>query len=238
MFFDKFSCICVIKRYKRKNILVLTGSIMERDLALQGEKGEIIIYQPDGSLQKIEVKIVGETARLSQAQMVELFERNQSVISRHINNIFKEGELEKNAVYAIFAYTASDGKTYEVEHFNLDVIISVGYRIKSKRGTDFRIWATKALKDYMFKGIAIHKRIENLEQFAVATNRRLTKTEEQLDFFIEKALPPKQGIFFDGEVFDAYVFVSDLIKSAKKSIILIDNYVDETLLTMLVQREM
>ncbi|MDR3169493.1 MAG: virulence RhuM family protein [Candidatus Peribacteria bacterium] len=136
----------------------------------------------------------------------------------------------------MFAYTASDGKTYEVEHFNLDVIISVGYRIKSKRGTDFRIRATKVLKDFMFKGIAIHQRIENFEQFAVATQRRFTKTEEQLDFFIEKTLPPKQGIFFDGEVFDAFVFISDLIKSAKKRIILIDNYVDETLLTMLMQR--
>ncbi|MDR0282237.1 MAG: virulence RhuM family protein [Candidatus Peribacteria bacterium] len=203
---------------------------------LPDTKGEVIVYQPDNSLHNIEVKILNETVRLSLNEMVELFERDKSVISRHIKNIFKEGELNADSVVANFATTASDGKTYEVDYYSLDVIISVGYRIKSKRGTDFRIWATLALKDYMFKGIAIHKRIENLEQHAVSTDKRLSKTEEQLDFFIEKALPRQSGIFFDGEVFDAHAFIIDLIKLAKRRIILIDNYIDESVLTILTQR--
>ncbi|MDR0650620.1 MAG: virulence RhuM family protein [Candidatus Peribacteria bacterium] len=209
---------------------------MKTIVDFQDSTGEIIVYQPDNSLQKIEVKMLNDTVRLSQSQMVALFERDQSVISRHINNIFKEGELRKDSVYANFAYTANDGKTYEVDHYSLDVIISVGYRIKSQRGTDFRIRATMVLKDYLFKGIAIHQRVEHLEQHLLATDHRLSKTEQQLDFFIQKALPPTQGIFFDGQVFDAYAFVIDLIKSAKKRLLLIDNYLNETVLTMLSQR--
>jgi hypothetical protein len=124
----------------------------------------------------------------------------------------------------------------KVIHYNLDVIISVGYRVKSSRGTKFRIRASKIIKDYMFKGFAIHKRVEHLEQHAVLTDKFMNETKEQLDFFIEKALPQRDGIFYDGQVFDAYVFVSNLIKSAKKRLILIDNYVDESVLLLLAQR--
>jgi hypothetical protein len=191
-------------------------------------KDEIVLYQLGNSLQ-LEVKVEYETVWLTQAQMVLLFERDQSVISRHIRNIFKEGELSKNSVYAKFAYTATDGKIYEVEHYNLDVIISVGYRVKSQRGTLFRIWATKTLKEYILKGYAVNQRFERIEH-------RVTETEKKINFFVRTALPPVEGIFYDGQVFDAYKFVSDLIKSARNSIILIDNYVDESVLMLLSKR--
>ena len=187
-------------------------------------KNEIVLYQPDSAV-AIEVRLENETVWLTQAQMVTLFGRDQSVISKHIRNIFKEGELEKNSVYAKFAYTATDGKSYDVEHYNLDVIISVGYRVKSKQGTQFRIWANRILKDYILKGYAVHKRFERLEN-------RVTKTEDKIDFFVKTSLPPIQGIFFDGQIFDAYALATKIIKSAKQSIILIDNYIDESVLTM------
>jgi len=121
-------------------------------------ENKIAIYQSDASAQ-LEVLLQNETIWLTQAQMVMLFERDQSVISKHIRNIFKEGELDKNSVYAKFAYTATDGKTYEVEHYSLDVIISVGYRVKSQKGTQFRIWANKILKEYLMKGYAVNEKI-------------------------------------------------------------------------------
>ena len=127
------------------------------------DRGEIIIYQtPDGAT-NLDVRLADETIWLTQAQMVMLFGRDQSVISKHISNIFKESELEKNLVYAKFAYTATDGKSYDVEHYNLDVIISVGYRVKSQRGTKFRIWANKVLKEYIVKGYVINQKakVEN-----------------------------------------------------------------------------
>jgi len=128
-------------------------------------KGEIILYQTSDGTINLDVRLENETIWLTQAQMVILFGRDQSVISKHISNIFKEGELNKNSVYANFAYTASDGKTYIVEHYNLDVIISVGYRVKSQRGTKFRIWANKVLKEYIVKGYAINQyaKIEQLK---------------------------------------------------------------------------
>ncbi|MCL2413694.1 MAG: virulence RhuM family protein [Bacteroidales bacterium] len=192
-------------------------------------KGEIAIYQPDNSIH-LEVLTDQETVWLTQAQMVLLFDRDKSVISRHIRNIFDEEELLKNSVVANFATTASDGKTYAVEYYSLDVIISVGYRVKSKQGTYFRQWANKILKDYILKGYAINQRFERIEE-------RVSNTEHKIDFFVKTALPPIEGVFFDGQIFDAYVFVSDLIKSAKKSITLIDNYVDESVLLLLSKRK-
>jgi len=121
-------------------------------------RGEIIIYQmPDGAT-NLDVRLENETIWLTQAQMVQLFGRDQSVISKRIRNVFKENELDKNSVYAKFAYTAADGKAYDVEHYNLDVIISVGYRVKSRQGTQFRIWANRVLKEYMVKGYAVNQR--------------------------------------------------------------------------------
>lgn len=190
---------------------------------------EIILYQSDNAVQ-LEVMLENETVWLTLNQMSILFERDKSVISRHISNIFKEQELDKNSVVAKNATTASDGKTYLIEYYNLDVIISVGYRIKSKRGTQFRIWANKVLKDYLLKGYAVNQRIENLE-------RRVSATEDKIDFFVKTALPPVQGIFYDGQIFDAYKFVADLVKSATKSIVLIDNYLDESVLILLSKRK-
>ena len=175
---------------------------------------------------RIQATFDQDTVWLSIDQMAELFQRDKSTISRHIKNVFDEHEFAKNRVVAKFAYTASDGKTYQVDYYNLDVIISVGYRVKSIRGTQFRIWALKVLKDYLLKGYAVNQRFERLEE-------RVSKTEEKIDFFVRTSLPPAEGIFFNGQIFDAYTFVCNLIRSAKEKIILFDNYIDDSVLKML-----
>ena len=170
-----------------------------------------------------------------------VYGRDISVIGKHIRNIFKEGELIKDSVWAKFAYTASDGKTYQVDYYNLDVIISVGYRVKSQRGTQFRQWANKVLKEYLLKGYSINQRINQLENKTdsrlTAHDRQLEELTNKVDFFVRTSLPPVEGIFFDGQIFDAYKFASDLIKSARQSLVLIDNYVDESVLLMLSKRQ-
>lgn len=193
------------------------------------DKGEIILYQPDNSIE-LEVRIEAETVWLTQAQMALLFETTRNNVTLHIGNIFKEGELEEISVCKESLLTASDGKSYKTKIYNLDVIISVGYRVKSRRGTQFRIWANKVLKDYLLRGYAINQRFEQLEQ-------RVSKTEEKIELFVRTSLPPMEGVFFEGQIFDAHVFASNLIKSAKSSIVLIDNYVDESVLTTLSKRE-
>lgn len=203
-------------------------------------QGEIILYQPDEEI-KLDVRLENETVWLSIDEMSYLFGRDISVIGKHIRNIFKEGELIKNSVWAKFAYTASDGKTYQVDYYNLDVIISVGYRVKSQRGTQFRQWANKVLKDYLLKGYSINQRINQLENKMdsrlAAHDRQLEELTNKVDFFVRTSLPPVEGIFFDGQIFDAYKFASDLIKSARQSLVLIDNYVDENVLLMLSKRQ-
>lgn len=195
------------------------------------EQGEIILYQPDEII-KLEVHLKNETVWLSIEGMSQLFGRDISVIGKHIRNIFKEEELIKDSVWAKFAYTAADGKTYQVDYYNLDVIISVGYRVRSKQGTHFRQWANQVLKEYILKGYA-HCRIEEkLNEH----DRRLQDLADKVDFFVRTSLPPVEGVFFNGQIFDAYKFALDLIKSAKKSLLLIDNYVDETVLLMLSKR--
>ena len=195
---------------------------------------EIILYQPDNSVE-LEVVLENETVWLTQAQMGMLFGRDRTVIGRHIRNIFTEGELQENAVCANFAHTTQHGaikdktQTIDIQYYNLDVIISVGYRVKSRQGTIFRQWANSVLKEYILKGYAISQRFERLEY-------RVAETEKKIDFFVKTALPPAQGIFYDGQIFDAYVFVSDLIKSAKKSVVVIDNYIDESVLLLLSKR--
>ena len=194
---------------------------------------EIVIYQSDNLSTHIDVLIEDETVWLTQLQMVELFQSTKQNISLHISNIFKEEELSENSVVKYSLTTASDGKKYKTKFYNLDVIISVGYRVKSKTGTQFRIWATNTLKSYLLKGYAIHQRVEILEK---KVNSIEIKNNE-FELLLNTNLPPNQGIFYDGEVFDAYVFVNKLIKSAKKSIVLIDNYCDETVLTLLSKRQ-
>jgi hypothetical protein len=196
-------------------------------------QGEIVIYQSGNLSTHIDVLIEDETVWLTQLQMVELFQSTKQNISLHISNIFKEEELLENSVVKYSLTTASDGKKYKTKLYNLDVIISVGYRVKSKTGTQFRIWATNTIKSYLLKGYAIHQRVEILEN---KVNSIEIKNNE-FELLLNTNLPPNQGIFYDGEVFDAYVFVTKLIKSAKKSIVLIDNYCDETVLTLLSKRQ-
>lgn len=188
------------------------------------QQGEIILYQPEETF-KLEVRLEDETVWLNRQQLAILFDRDIKTIGKHINNALKE-ELSDISVVAKFATTAADGKTYQTEHYNLDMILSIGYRVKSRRGIEFRQWATKVLKEYLLKGYSVNQRMERLEE-------RVAKTEEKIDFFVRTALPPVEGIFFEGQIFDAYVFTTNLIKSAKRTIILIDNYIDEnTLLTL------
>ena len=191
-------------------------------------EGEIILYQSDDSTQ-LEVRIENETVWLSLNQMSDLFGRDKSVISRHIRNVFAEGELESSSVVAKNATTAIDGKIYQVEFYNLDVIISVGYRVKSKRGTQFRIWANSILKEYLMKGYVLNSRIDRIE-------KKIFEHDQKFDLLIKTSLPPNEGIFYDGQIFDAWKFAADLVKSAHKSIVLIDNYIDDSVLHLLAKR--
>ena len=203
------------------------------------QQGEIILYQPDESV-RMEVRIEDETVWLTQAQIAELFETKRQAITKHLKNIFQSGELNENSVCSILELTASDGKSYKTKTYNLDAIISVGYRVNSKNATLFRRWASQVLKDYLLKGHVINQRISNLEQRVDAKFlsyvMQLTRLNEKVDFFVRTSLPPVEGIFFDEQIFDAYVFATNLIKSAKNSLILIDNYIDENTLLMLSKR--
>lgn len=191
------------------------------------ERGEIVMYQPDSEV-KLEVRLEDETVWLNRQQMSVLFDRDVKTIGKHVQNALRE-ELSGISVVANFATTAADGKIYKVQYYNLDVILSVGYRVKSYRGVEFRRWASKILKEYLLKGYSVNQRLTQLE-------KRVSDTEEKIDFFVRTSLPPVEGIFYDGQIFDAYKFASDLIKSAQKSILLIDNYVDESVLLMLGKR--
>ena len=187
-------------------------------------KGEIIIYQSDDKSTQLEVRIEEETVWLSQSQMVELFNSTKQNISLHINNIFKEGELMSSATVKDYLTVQMEGGRRvkrKITAYNLDVIISVGYRVKSQRGTQFRIWANRVLKDYLLKGYAISQRVDRIE-------KKLYDHDQKFDLLIKSNLLPNEGIFYDGQIFDAYQFASDIIKSATKSIVLIDNYIDES----------
>ena len=156
-------------------------------------KGEIVLYQPDETI-RLEVMVEGETVWLKQAQMVELFQTTKQNVSLHINNVFREGELEKPATVKEYLTVQNEGEREvfrNVKHYNLDVIISVGYRVKSLRGTAFRKWATKVLKEYMLKGIVIQQVVEMVENFAIETSLRITKTETEitkLKIYVESVL--------------------------------------------------
>ena len=203
------------------------------------QKNEIILYQPD-DLVRLEVRMEGETVWLNRQQMSLLFGRDVKTIGKHISNALKE-ELSTFPVVANFATTAIDGKTYQVRYYNLDMILSVGYRVKSSRGIEFRRWANHILKDYLLKGYSINKRLSDVEMRIddklMRHEQRLDQIDQKIDFFVRTSLPPVEGIFFDGQIFDAYAFVSDLVRSAHKDIILIDNYVDESVLILLDKRQ-
>jgi len=201
------------------------------------EKGEIILYQPDNSIE-LEVRIEAETVWLTQAQMAELFQKDRTVVTRHINNVFAEGELDQESNVHFLHIPFSDRP---VKLYSLDVIISVGYRVKSQRGTQFRRWANQVLKEYLLKGYAFNQQLlhfeERIDNRLIKHERQIDELSEKVDFFVRTSLPPVEGVFYDGQIFDAYVFASNLIKSAKSSIVLIDNYVDESVLTTLSKRE-
>ena len=216
---------------------------------------EIVLYQPDNSVE-LEVRLENETVWLNRQQMSVLFDRDIKTIGKHINNALRE-ELAPDAIVAKFATTeqfpsvAKNATVHQIpsvanfatlqiegnrevlrniEYYNLDMILSVGYRVKSNQGIKFRAWANSILKDYLLRGYAINQRVMQLEH-------RVTENEKQIAFFVRTAIPPKEGVFFDGQIFDAYVFVSDLIKTAKKYITLLDNYIDENVLLLLSKRQ-
>ncbi len=198
-------------------------------------KNEIIIYQAKELAQHIEVRIEDETVWLNRQQMAQLFGRDVKTIGKHINNALKE-ELQGLPTVAKFATVQNEGGRLverQIEYYNLDVIISVGYRVKSNEGIQFRIWATKILKNYLLKGYALNQRMNRIEDNV----QKLAEKVEGIDLQIQANLPPNQDVFFNGQIFDAYTFVSDLIRSAKKSIILIDNYIDDSVLTHFTKRE-
>jgi hypothetical protein len=208
------------------------------------DRGEIVLYQPD-SIVTVEVRLLNDDVWLNRQQIATLFDRDVKTIGKHINNALKEELAEfslvadnatsediraDNSVVAKFATTAADGKVYQMEHYNLDMILSVGYRVKSSRGIQFRAWANRVLKDFVLKGYAVDKRFERLEN-------RVTEAENKIDFFVKASLPPVQGVFYDGQIFDAHVFASELVRQARKSIVLVDNYVDDTVLLLLSKRQ-
>ena len=218
---------------------------MDKDLILSEEKGEIVLYQPNDNI-RLEVRLQDETVWLTQQQMAELFNTTRNNITLHIGNIFKEGELEVNSVRKESLLTAADGKKYRTKFYNLDVIISVGYRVKSQVGTRFRQWALAVLKDYLLRGYAVHQQVMALQQINLridAQNDRIARIEsaleqqqQQLDFVVRANEKPEELLIPTGCVWDAYMFVCDLIRSAEKRIILVDNFVDERVLTMLDKR--
>ena len=204
------------------------------------QENEIVLYQPDDAV-RIEVRMANESVWLTQSQIALLFGVKQPAISKHLINIFKSGELEEDSVYSILEYTESDGKLYKTKFYNLDAILSVGYCVNSINATLFRKWANTVLKEYLLKGYSVNQHLMLMEQ---RIDRQLQEHSEQIhglekkvDFFVCTALPPAEGIFYDGQIFDAYTFVNDLIRSAKSRIILFDNYVDDTVLTMLDKRD-
>ena len=197
------------------------------------ENNQAIIYT-NGEIE-LQVSINSETVWLNRQQISELFDRDVKTIGKHINNVFKEEELFKDSVVANFATTAKDGKTYNIEHYNLDVIISIGYRVKSHKGVKFRQWATSVLKSYIADGYAInsekitHQRFKELESDVDILKQEMSDIKSKVK---NNILEYTSGIFYDGQTFDAYVFIADIIKSTKNSIKLIDNYIDESVLTL------
>lgn len=198
---------------------------MSKELTIRNQQDDsVVVYQSKDGIVRLDVQLSDETVWLTQQQMMLLFETTKQNVSLHINNIFREGELDKISVVKDCLTTAADGKNYHVLYYNLDVIISVGYRVKSKRGTQFRQWANKVLKDYLLKGYSINQRLAQIENKIDVQGQKLAEHDQKIDFFVRTSLPPVEGIFFDGQIFDAYTFVSDLIRSAKKSIVLFDWY--------------
>ena len=206
-------------------------------------KDEVVVYQPDDKV-RIEVRLNDDMIWISQPQMVQLFQSSKANISEHIKNIFQQNELDENSTVRKIRTLQKEGnrEVYRnISYYNLDVIISVGFRVNTKVGIHFRQWANNILKNNLLKGYSINQRIDyienKLEQKLNDHDVQLGKINEQINYFVQKSIPPIQGVFYDGEIFDAYNFVTQLIKNANKSIVVIDNYVDESVLTMLDKRK-
>lgn len=206
-------------------------------------KDEVVVYQPDDKV-RIEVRLNDDMIWISQPQMVQLFQSSKANISEHIKNIFQQNELDENSTVRKIRTLQKEGnrEVYRnISYYNLDVIISVGFRVNTKVGIHFRQWANNILKNNLLKGYSINQRIDyienKLEQKLNDHDVQLDKINEQINYFVQKSIPPIQGVFYDGEIFDAYNFVTQLIKNANKSIVVIDNYVDESVLTMLDKRK-
>ena len=200
------------------------------DIQKMEKENQIILYQPNSTV-TLEVRVEQETVWLNRNQIALLFDRDVKTIGKHINNSLHE-ELDGLPTVAKFATVQKEGKrtvSRYIDYYNLDVVISVGYRVKSQNGILFRQWANKVLKEYILRGYAMNQRFERLEY-------RMAKTEERIDFFVRTALPPVEGVFFDGQIFDAYALVCDLIRGAKECIVLVDNYADDSVLRQLDKR--
>jgi len=197
---------------------------------------EILLYQAKELSARVEVRVEEDTVWLSRQQIASLFDRDVKTVGKHINNVYSEGELSKDSTVAKFATVQSEGGRQierQIAYYNLDVIISVGYRVKSKQGTQFRIWANKVLKNHLLKGYTLNQRMNRIEDNVHA----LLKKVDDIDLQINAHLLPNQGIFFDGQTYDAYDFINQLIKKAKTSIVLIDNYIDDTVITQLTKKK-
>ena len=205
------------------------------------KRGGIILYQPDSEV-KLEVRLEEETVWLTQEQIAALFGTKRPAITKHLSNIYNSGELaQQDSTCSILEHMGNDGKQkYVTKYYNLDAILSVGYRVNSKNATLFRRWANKVLKEYLLKGHAVNQRLSNLENRVnskfLEHEQHLNRIDSKIDFFVRTSLPPVEGVFYDGQIFDAYKFATDLIRSARQSILQVDNYVDESVLLMLSKR--
>lgn len=205
----------------------------------KNENNEIVLYQPDDTL-KLEVRLENDTVWLTQQQIADLFGTKRPAITKHLSNIFKSGELDEDSVRSILEHTAADGKIYRTQFYNLDAILSVGYRVNSRNATIFRKWANKVLKDYLLRGYAINQRLielsDRLDRRLLEQDGKIAAIRKDVDFFVCSSIQPKEGIFFDGQIFDAYAFVAGLIRNANKRIVVIDSYVDDSVLVQLSKR--
>ena len=206
---------------------------------MEKTENEIILYQPNETM-KLDVRVQQETVWLTQQQIAQLFGVKQPAISKHLKNIFDSGELDENSVHSVLEYTAADGKSYQTKFYNLDAILSVGYRVNSRNATLFRQWANKVLKEYLLRGYSVNQRLmlmeDRIDRRLSEHDHQLSQLTEKVDFFVRSSLQPKEGIFFDGQIFDAYAFVADLIRNAKKRIVVIDSYIDDSVLVQLSKR--
>lgn len=206
----------------------------------ESRKGEIILYQPNESL-KLEVQIENDTVWLTQQQIAELFGVKQPAVSKHLNNIFKEGELNKASVHSILEYTAADGKSYKTQFYSLDAILSVGYRVNSKNATKFRQWAKKILKDYLLRGYSVNRQLVELQGYTdnrfLQIEKRLDEHQQQIDFFVRTNIPPHEGCVFEGHLLEGREVAEMIIKSAKHEVILIDPYIGSDTLHILEARQ-